>query len=193
MKHARSHTPAGQVVVRVKGKNLTVTPALRDHVVQKMRRLDKYFDRLSDIEVELSSEQTRQAEHHHHVEATTRVLGRVIRVTTMSADTYAAIDDAVDKLYRQLNRHKERIKAHHGSRAELDIPLETEQEEDEGPEPIVHSEPLRMKPMFEEEALAELAAQNAPFYVFLNARTEQVNVLYGRDDGSFALVEPAIG
>jgi putative sigma-54 modulation protein len=190
------------VSVQVKGKNLPVTPALRDQVVHKMNKLDKYLDRLDQIEVELSTEKTRDADHHNHVEATTHVAGRTIRVTSVHGDMYAAIDEAVDKLYRQLNRQKERMKSHHPGKTTATQPGVLEDEygapaavDDglEGSEPIVHIERLEVKPQFEEEAIAEMASSTRDFYVFLNARNEQVNVLYRREDGSYGLIEPRAG
>lgn len=191
------------VSVQVKGKNLPVTPALRDQVVHKMNKLDKYLDRLDQIEVELSTEKTRDADHHNHVEATTHVAGRTIRVTSVHGDMYAAIDEAVDKLYRQLNRQKERMKSHHTGKGAATQPGALDVEDiapaavDDGleasGEPIVHIERLEVKPQFEDEAIAEMADSTRDFYVFLNARNEEVNVLYRREDGSYGLIEPRAG
>lgn len=196
------HTPGG-VSVTVKGKNTAITPALHDQVVHKMVKMDKYLDRLQTIEVELCTEKTRDAGLHNHVEATTYVAGRTIRVSAAHNDMYAAIDEAVDKLYRQLNRKKERMKAHHSSRlveslpevgleADVEIPAAGQLDGGETHEPTVHVERLSVKPQFEDEAIEELEALGRGFYVFLNARNEQVNVLYRRPDGDYGLIEPAI-
>jgi putative sigma-54 modulation protein len=192
----KGHQFPGGVRVQVKGKNLSITPALHDQVVHKMRKLDKYLDQLSVIEIELGTEKTREAGHHNHVEATTRVAGRTIRVITSHADMHAAIDEAVDKLYRQLNRTKERIKSHHNSKLSDSMPSGDEEirigllEEVNPGEPIVVTEYLDMKPQFEDEAILELMAQRRTFHVFLNARNERVNVLYRHGDGTYGLIEP---
>lgn len=193
--------PPGEVNVQVKGKNLAVTPALEAHVVEKMRCLDKYLDRLSQIEVELECEKTRDAAHHNHVEATARVAGRTIRVATSDSDMYAAIDEAVDKLYRQLNRQKERMKSHHGVKPVEALSIEPgdagigepELDEDEVTGTIVRVKRFDMKPEFEDDAVENLEDLGHSFYVFLNARSEQVNVLYKRRDGSYGLIEPLVG
>jgi putative sigma-54 modulation protein len=194
------HTP-GSVDVLVKGKNVTITPALHDLVVRKMQRLDKYHDRLQQINVELSTESTRDADQHCHVEATTHVLGRTVRVATDHSEMYAAVDEAVDKLYRQLVRQKERLKAHHGPKPGETVPgelIESVAGDDEPvngdrqPRTIIATETLDVKPMFEDEALDEMEVQGWGFFVFLNARNEEVNVLYRRDDGSYAIIEPRI-
>lgn len=188
----RAHRTSGGVTVQVKGKGVTVTPHLHEEVARKMERLDKYLDRLQTIQVELVHEKTRDADHQNHVEATAHVPGQTLHVTTTNADMVAAIDEAVDRLYRQLNRKKERMKGHHAPKpAEL---LLAEEEPVDSPveptEPVMHVERLAVKPQFEDEAIEELEAQSRPFYVFLNARNEQLNVLYRRVDGSYALIEP---
>jgi putative sigma-54 modulation protein len=190
----------GTVDVQVKGKNTPVTADLRKLVVQKMRRLDKYLDKLQQIEVELSTEQTKLADHHNHVEATTRVAGRTIRVTADDDEMYAAVDQIVDKLYRQLNRHKERMKSHHSTKGRDAFAESGKISSEPEPEPLfsagepaIHIETLEVKPQFEEEAALELEALGRDFYVFLNARNEQVNVIYRRGDGSYGLIEPYVG
>ena len=112
---------------------------------------------------------------------------------------HAAVDEAVDKLYRQLNKQKERLKTHHASRP-IDLPnyiepetgVEWSEDEDER-RPLVHVERLEMKPQFEDEAIEEMEALGKNFYVFLNARNEQVCVVYHRTDGSYGLIEPRAG
>lgn len=195
------HTPGG-VSVTVKGKNIAITAALHDQVVHKMVKMDKYLDRLQTIEVELCTEKTREAGLHNQVEATTRVAGRTIRVTAAHGDMYAAIDEAVDKLYRQLNRKKERMKAHHaGRRAEALAESDLESgavaavaavDGVKTRAPAVHVERLDVEPQFEDEAVEELEASGEGFLVFLNARSEHVNVLYRRPDGDYGLIEPNV-
>jgi putative sigma-54 modulation protein len=192
-----------KVSVRVKGKNMVITPALRELVEHKMGRLDKYHDRLREIEVELCTEKTREASRHNHVEATTYLLGRTIRVTAEDDEMYAAIDEAVDKLYRQLNRQKERLKAHHGVKLAEALPVEEtapaifDEAVELGPDavgaPVILTERLEVKPLFEDEAVLEMDAQAHDFYVFLNARSERLNVLYRRGDGTYGLIEPVPG
>lgn len=192
----RTNNTAGGVSIQVKGKGLTVNDAVHEQVVHKMQRLDKYLDRLQRIEVELAHENVRDSGQQNQVQAVAHVPGRTLRVATVNADLYAAIDEAVDKLYRQLNRTKERMKSHKAAKilppmtdAEMaaETPLDSERE------PIIHVERLDVEPMFEDEAIQEMEEQRRSFYVFLNARNERVNVLYRRQDGSYALIEPRAG
>lgn len=195
------HQPHDELTVHVKGRNLTVTPALHDQVVRKLSKLEKYHDRLHDIDVELLTEPTRDAAHRNCVEATTRVLGQTIRVSSTDVDMFAAIDAVVDKLYRHLNRQKERIKSHHGTKLAETLPTESFVEPENGSPgvdagadvgPVVRVERLDMKPLFEDEAIEEMETGGRQFYVFLNGRTEQVNVLYRHEDGGYGLIEPHV-
>jgi putative sigma-54 modulation protein len=188
----------GRVDVTVKGNHLVVTQALRDAVVQKMGNLDRYFSRLQSIDVELCSEKTRESSLHNRVEATTHIAGRSIRVTASHEDMYAAIDDAVDKLHRSLNRLKERSTSHGGARI-LDVvaTTETPQLDEErnlalrsGDSPVFTYERVEVQPLFEDDAIAELNEAGLSFYVFLNARSESVNVLYRHADGTYGIIEP---
>jgi putative sigma-54 modulation protein len=194
----RSHQAPGQVEVHVKGSHLLVTQALHDQVVQKMAKLDRYFDKLQTVEVELCWEKTRAADQQCRVEATTHVKGRSMRVVASHADMYAAIDEIVDKLHRSLNRQKERTKSHGTSKIsdalsepdDLELP-QLDLTQDEVPT-IIH-ERLQIKPQFEEEAIAEMDASGLTFFVFMNARNENVNVLYRHADGSYGVIEPQAG
>jgi putative sigma-54 modulation protein len=200
----RSHQPPGQVEVQVKGSHLVVTQALNDQVVQKMSKLDRYFDRLQTVEVELCWEKTREANQQSRVEAITHVKGRTLRAVATHSDMYAAIDEVVDKLHRSLNRQKERTKAHGTNKfvdilpvdvetAESELPDRVQLEPDTDGEPEIIRERLEVKPQFEEEAIAEMDANGLAFYVFMNARNESVNVVYRHADGTYGLIEPQAG
>lgn len=196
MKHAQRTT--GGVEVRVKGRNLTLTPALHDLVVSKMQRLDKFLDTLAHIDVELWTEAAREADQKCHVEATTRIPGRTLRATTVHGEMHAAVDEAIDKLTRQLNRHKERTRAHHGNRLADMLPGELDAEPtrdsrtaldiEESEEILL--EQIDVEPMFDDEAIDELKAAGTTFLVFLNAHSEQLNVAYRRADGRYAVIRP---
>lgn len=199
-----SHQAPGQVEVQVKGSHLLVTQALNDQVVQKMTKLDRYFDKLQTIDVELCWEKTRATDQQCRVEASTHVKGRTIRVVASHSDMYAAIDEVVDKLHRSLNRQKERVKSHGTNKiaevlsassdreaTAVDVPGDIELEE--GTDTVIIHERLEIKPQFEEEAIAEMDASGLTFYVFMNARNESVNVLYRHADGSYGVIEPRVG
>lgn len=193
---AKEPTLAQKADVRVKARNFPLTEALEKQVEQKMGRLDKYLDRLQGIDVVLWTEQSKEADRHNHVEATARIGGRKVHVTAMKSDMYAALDETVDKMYRQLNRTKERLKSHHGSRLAEVLPGEEMESADEtiyddAADPsVVKVKRFEMKPQFEDEAIAEMETLGHSFYVFLNADSERVNVVYRRKDGDYGLIDP---
>ena len=185
------------VHVYVKGVRYMVTPPIREHVTRKMQRLQKYLDRLSTIEVELSEEPTREAARRFHVEVTASAQGKTLRVSCSDGEVKAAVDEAVDKLYRQLNRQKERMKAHGRVKLAEATPTLLMEESSELVEPaeqaevpVLRIETIDAKPQFEDEAVAELEARGKDFYVFLNAQSEQINVIYRDSAGLYALVQP---
>jgi putative sigma-54 modulation protein len=193
--------PREQLSVHVKGRNMTVTPALHDQVVRKMGKLERYHDRLQSIDVELQTEKTHDAASQNCVEATTYVRGKTLRVTSIHEDMHAAIDEAVDKLYRQLNRQKERMKSHHASKLSESLPgakseslaeepLEGDTVAPNGRESGLRIERLDVEPQFEEDAIEAMEALGHDFYVFLNARNERFSVLYRRSDGGYGVIEP---
>ncbi len=97
----------------ISGHHLDVTPALRDYVVTKLDRVNRHFDQVVDINVLLSVEKLKEKERRHKSEVTLRVKGKDIFVETSHEDMYAAIDQLMDKLDRQVCRHKDKVQDHH--------------------------------------------------------------------------------
>ena len=200
----RAHQAPGQVDVHVKGSHVVVTQALHDQVVQKMARLDRYFEKLQTIEVELCWEKTKDSSRQSRVEATSHVKGRTLRAVATHSDMYAAIDEVVDKMHRTLNRQKERSKSYDTHKIADVLPngseppsggesVADEEFDSADTEPVIVHERLAVKPLFEDEAIAEMDATGLTFYVFMNARNECVNVAYRHADGSYGVIEPQAG
>lgn len=97
----------------ISGHHLDVTPALREYVMTKLERVTRHFDQVVDINVLLSLEKQKEKERRQKAEATLHVKGRDIYVEHSSEDMYAAIDQLMDKLDRQVVRHKDRVQDHH--------------------------------------------------------------------------------
>lgn len=170
----------------VKGRNLEITDALRQYAEEKLGRLRKYFEQIGTAAVVLSVEKHRQI-----AEVTLRVRDLTIRAEESTADLYSSIDLVADKLERQILRYKERILAHTGRPAgretrEATPPAATAEE---GPR-VVKTKRFAMKPAEVDEAILQMDLLGHSFYVFRNARTDQVNVLYRRRDGNYGLIEP---
>ncbi len=169
----------------VKGRNLEITDALRQYAEEKLGRLTKYLEQIVSASVVLSVEK-----HRHLAEVTLRVRELTIRAEESTGDLYSSIDLVAEKLERQILRYKERIVGH-GARATVRETREAEGEArtEDGPR-VVKTKRFAVKPTGIAEAVMQMDLLGHSFYVFRNARTEEVNVLYRRRDGNYGLIEP---
>lgn len=173
---------------------MEMTDALKSYVQERLAKVKAHFDRVIDVDVVLSVEKHRQI-----VEMTLHVNGVHIHGKEALTDMYSAIDAVVEKLDKQILRYKNRVNRHQPLSAKeagvlqpRDEPELEEPSEDagtNGSRQIVR-ERLAMKPMSVEEASLQLGLSNDAFLVFSNAATQQINVIYARDDGSLGLIEP---
>lgn len=169
--------------VQVRGRNMEVTGALKDYVEKRLGKLDKYIDNLGDAQVTLTVEKDS-----HRIEVTIPINGMILRGEEVTADMYASTDMVVEKLEKQIEKHKGKLvkrigKALADSRPFVVIP------EDDGPR-VVRTKRFAIKPMAIDEAVLQMNLLGHSFFVFSNAETDQVNVVYKRKDGNFGLIEP---
>lgn len=176
----------------VKGSNIRITPALRAYVEEKIGRLTKYHEGITSAEVELMFQNNKSAEESQRVEVTLNANGAIVRCQEASISMYASIDIAAEKIERQLRRLKERIVEKKGRGAkrgrqgvEEELPALPERDSS-----IVKTKRFAVKPMMPSEAALQMEMLNHNFFVFLNPDTDQVNVIYKRDDGDYGLIEP---
>ena len=167
------------------GKNMDVTEALKDVTNKKLGKLEKYFQEDIQGDVVFSTEKNRQI-----IEVTINLPGTILRAEESSDDMYVAIDKAIDVLERQIRKHKTKLQRRYNNgetiRFENIAPLEVEEE---GPK-IVKTKRFDMKPMSVEESILQMELLRHNFFVFLNAETDDLNVLYKRKDGNYGLIEP---
>ena len=184
--------------VIVKGRNINVTDTLREYAVEKMTKMTKYLDQIMQVEVEFFVEKNPSIANAKTVEATVFTKGPVIRAKESSSDMYASIDLVVDKLERQIKRYKGKLKAHNvrandtikeGMGSEEEEAAAEENEESKKPG-IVKVKQFSMKPMSPVEASMQMELLGHDFYVFTNAETDEVNVVYRRKDNNYGLIEP---
>jgi putative sigma-54 modulation protein len=178
----------------VRGKNIEVTEALRDFIGKKLGRLDKYFETppVSGAHVALSV-----VRGNHNVEVTIPLPGVLLRAEEESDDMYASVDLVMDKLERQIRKHKTRINRklrQEGGLRDLFKEQDTltngaASEEDEDEFEIVRTKKFTLKPMNIEEAILQMNMIGHNFFVFANAENNQVNVVYRRNDGKYGLIE----
>jgi putative sigma-54 modulation protein len=175
--------------VQITAKNLELTNALKDYVEKKLVRIEKFFDYVLDISVVLEIQK-----NVHSAEILVNAKGVFLKGLERSEDLYASIDLAIDKIERQLSKYKEKLKEKSPSDVtasgtfKLNV-FESESFDEDAPKIIISKE-MPAKPMDVEEAVMQMNLLNKNFFVFKNAQTNEVNVVYKRDDGNIGLIQP---
>ncbi len=164
------------------GRNLEVTPGLRSAVEDKIGKLAKYFNPDTEVHVTLSVEKERQK-----IEVTIPVKGNIIRSEQVSSDMYVSIDLVEEIIERQLKKYKTKI-VDKQQTAESFSQMYVENNYMEVK--IVRTKKFDIKPMYPEDACIQMELLGHGFYVFINAETDQVNVVYKRKGDTYGLIEP---
>ncbi|MEW6726566.1 ribosome hibernation-promoting factor, HPF/YfiA family [Desulforudis sp. 1088] len=167
--------------VNVRGKNIEVTDALRSYVEKRLNKLGKLLNNFGDAQVTLSVERDS-----HRVEVTIPINGMILRGEEATPDMYASVDLVVEKLEKQVEKFKGRL----GKRLRTAEARDAEAEEQEDPFRVVRVKRFAIKPMQVEEAVMQMNLLGHSFFVFSNAETQEVNVVYRRKDGNYGLIEP---
>ncbi len=167
------------------GKNIDVTEGLKSAVEDKIGKLEKYFTPETEVHVTLSVEKERQK-----IEVTIPVKGNIIRSEQVSNDMYVSIDLVEEIIERQLKKYKTKLVEQKQAAnffkqdyIERDYPEEEEIK-------IIRTKKFDIKPMYPEDACIQMELLGHNFYVFCNAETDQVNVVYKRKGGTYGLIEP---
>lgn len=169
----------------ISGKNIEVTEGLKSAVKDKLGKLERYFTPDTEVVVTLSVEKERQK-----IEVTIPVKGNIIRSEQVSNDMYVSIDLVEEVIERQLRKYKEKIIARHqegGNFKKEFIEKETEPLEEVK---IIRTKHFDMKPMYPEDACVQMELLGHSFFVFNNAETEEINVVYKRKGNTYGLMEP---
>ena len=170
----------------ISGKNIDVTEGLRQAVYEKLGRLEKFFNEDTNAQVTFSVEKDRQK-----IEVTIPMKGHIIRAEQVSDDMYVSIDMVVEIIERQVTRYKKRIIDQEQDAAYFQNQfLEEEDESDDGEISIIRSKRFAVKPMYPEDACVQMELLGHNFYVFRNAETDEVNVVYKRKGNTYGLIEP---
>jgi len=174
--------------ISIYSKNLQLTDALREASIKKLRRLDKFFQQDVEAKVVLSIEKKI-----HKVEVTIPFNGRIVRVEEYSDDMYNAIDEAVESLEQQIRKYKTKLQNKRQSNESIKFEnIEPLYDEDDEEFKVVKTKRFAIKPMNIEEAILQMDLLKHNFFVFLNADTEEVNVVYKRKDANYGLIEPEL-
>jgi putative sigma-54 modulation protein len=192
------------VKTNLKARNLELSDRLRGQIERKLRRLDRITHDMAEADVELIAHASHANDSAQIAEVTLRNNGDVLRSTASGATTIAALDIVIDKLERQVVRTKERpgsVRKRHADEIESVLHREAlgtiepdayNRSEDGRPQ-VVKTKRFDMLPMFEEDAIAQMEELGHAFFVFLDAETEQVSVVYRRTDGNYGVIQPVLG
>lgn len=169
--------------ITVRGKNIELTNALKEYVEKRIGKLEKYLDNIEEATVTLTV-----LKGSHKVEVTMPVNGMILRGEEATGDMYSSIDLVFEKLEKQIDRYKGRFNKKlrngggKGAAAEAVPDIE--------PAKIMKTKRFAIKPMPVDEAVMQMNLLGHNFFVFSNAETEEVNVVYKRKDGNYGLIEP---
>ena len=177
----------------IRGENIEVTPALRNYVEKKVGKLERYFDETpaSPVHVNLQVINNQQI-----IEVTIPMPQLLLRAEETHTDMYAAIDLVVEKLERQIRKHKTKVNRKFRQEGSLKYMFTNEVgngitiEEDDDELEIVRTKRFSLKPMDAEEAILQMDMIGHSFFVFSNAVSGETNVVYRRKDGRYGLIEP---
>lgn len=173
----------------ITGRNIVVTDSLRTAVEEKLGKLDRFFASETEVHVTLSVQKERQK-----IEVTIPVKGHIIRSEQESDDMYVSIDLVEEVIERQLKKYKNKIIDKKQNQAAFAKEFVEEEPEDDaeqtGDIEIIRTKHFGIKPMYPEDACIQMELLGHSFYVFLNAETDEVNVVYKRKGNTYGLIEP---
>ncbi len=169
------------------GKNIDVTEGLRMAVEDKIGKLEKYFTSETEVHVTLSVEKERQK-----IEVTIPVKGNIIRSEQVSNDMYVSIDLVEEIIERQLKKYKKKLTNQKQAASFFKQDYIEKDYMDEEEIRIIRTKKFDIKPMYPEDACIQMELLGHNFFVFCNAETDQVNVVYKRKGGTYGLIEPEV-
>jgi putative sigma-54 modulation protein len=188
----------GHMIFNVRGENLEVTPALREYVEKKVGKLERYFDTtpVADVNVRM-----QVLNNLHIIEVTIPMSRLLLRAEEKHSDMYAAIDLVIEKLERQIRKHKTKVNRKFRQEGSLKYMFKNDLEpmdgmreeillEEEDDLQVVRKKRFNLKPMDTEEAILQMDMLGHNFFVFSNAISGDTNVVYRRKDGKYGLIEP---
>ena len=170
----------------ITGRNIDITEGLKSAVEEKLGKLDRFFAPETEVNVTLSVEKERQK-----IEVTIPVKGNIIRSEQVSSDMYVSIDLVEEVIERQLKKYKNKIVDKQQNAAAFAQEF-VEKDYDDDEVKIIRTKRFGIKPMDPEEACVQMELLGHNFFVFCNAETDQVNVVYKRKGDTYGLIEPEV-
>lgn len=186
------------IEVEIYGRNMEITDRIEEYVTKKVSKLDRYLPGIEEARVDVAYvKSARSAADRQVAQITIRGKGFILRSEERSDDIFSALDTALDKMQRRIERYKgKRFRGRGDGRSTADLALEAQEDEEStelGPV-IARRKRFELVPMDELEALEQMALLgHETFFVFFNASSNEINVLYKRRDGTYGLIEPDMG
>ncbi|EGA89241.1 hypothetical protein GPDM_11180 [Planococcus donghaensis MPA1U2] len=180
----------------IRGENIEVTPAIRDHIEKKIEKIERYFTDGANATAMVNLKTYNHSQTK--VEVTIPMKNLTLRAEERHDDLYAAIDLIVSKLERQIRKYKTKVNRKFRDRdgmgvsfavAENDTRHQSDSDSDEEDFTIVRTKQFDLKPMDEEEAVLQMNMLGHSFFVFTDAESNETNIVYKRKDGSYGLIE----
>ena len=187
------------IAVNISGHNIHISDRLRDYIEKKAGKLDHYLADIGEVRVDLTAENNaRDANDRKVVQMTVRSRGTVLRAEERASDPFSGFDVVVERMYRQIERYKtKRRRRGDGTdlaTAQAEAMGTAEPLEEESVPIIIRRKQFAVTPMTEAEAVDQMIfLEHDNFFIFYNAETARMNVLYKRKDGALGLIEPEIG
>lgn len=169
----------------VTGRNLEITPALRDYAEKKMTKFERYLSNITEAIVTLSIQK-----YQHKAEVLIKANGYMIQAEGVTGEIYSSIDEVVEKLEKQIKKYKEKINSRRKGENKGSLTASSSGSSSEKEPRIIKVKRFDIKPMSPEEAAMQMELLDKDFFVFENERTGQFNVIYKRTDGNYGLIEP---
>lgn len=188
----------------INGRNVEVTDRIREYAEKRISKIERKLPTINEVRAELTRADTRSDAERYTYQITLWANKSILRAEESSGDIFASIDAVSDKLTRQV----EKVEGRRKKKKRVSLAAETEavmaamadpalQDEEQYDDfqfgELLRRKQFKMEPMSEEDALDQLELLGHDFYMFLNADTQQLNVIYRRKDGNFGLIEPKIG
>ena len=173
--------------VTVNGRHIEVTDSLKQYATEKFGRLDKYLPKGVQVIITLSVVK----KVHHRAEAAIKSNGLLIQASEETEEMYSAIDLLIEKIERRVRRYKEKLVDHKHQSNKAEAALSSASPSEDRVPQIIRTKRFDLKPMLPEEAVMQMELLDKDFFIFANAGSGLVNVIYKRKDGNVGLIEPA--
>ncbi len=170
--------------LNIRGEKIEITGAMKEYAEEKLAKLEKYISNAEDVTVNVL---VKLRNHMQKVEITIFLQSLILRSEEEQEDFYAAIDNSIDKLERQIRKNKTRLENKNRVNKSLSFDFEVEEKEDD--QKVVKRKSVEVKPMDEEEAILQLELLGHQFYLYNDIDTGKAAVIYKRKDGNYGIIE----